>query len=199
MCRDAGRLLDLYCQTGTYGGVDGDGGVKDPYTIRIGPAVYLFASYAEGRTFTAQQQARAHASQDIYNTGITIHPTGLATSVDGRTFHWHGEIFGVGSTWDRYQARLNCIAPLGAGFLGFYDGSASADENYEERAGIAISFDLENWRRLTPDEPWVTSRHGTGSVRYVDAVSVDDEWWLYYETTRSDGAHELRLVKLPRA
>ena len=177
----------------------GTEGVKDPYAIRVGPAVYLFASYAEAGTFSDEERVRAHATSDIYNTGVTTHPTGLATSIDGRMFRWHGEVLGVGATWDRYQARLNSIVPLDAGFLGFYDGSAGADENYEERTGLALSFDLEHWRRLTPDQPWITSSLGSGSVRYLDAVPVDDEWWLYYEMTRADGAHELRMSKVPRS
>ncbi|TDE00212.1 hypothetical protein [Jiangella asiatica] len=177
----------------------GTEGVKDPYAWRIGPAVYLFASYAEAQTLTQEQRARAHATSDIYNTGVTTHPTGLATSTDGRAFDWHGQVLGVGTEWDRYQARLNTILPLGGAYLGFYDGSAGADENYEERTGLALSFDLEHWRRLTPHRPWVTTSQGSGSVRYLDAVTVDDEWWLYYEMTRADGAHELRMSRVPRS
>jgi hypothetical protein len=36
-------------------------------------------------------------------------------------------------------------------------------------------------------------------VRYVDAIVLDEEWWIYYEMTRPDGAHELRLMRLPPA
>jgi hypothetical protein len=35
-----------------------------------------------------------------------------------------------------------------------------------------------------------------GSLRYLDAVSVGDELWLYYEYARADGAHELRVSKV---
>lgn len=176
----------------------GTEGVKDPYAIRIGPAVHLFASYAEPADLDADGRARAHATADIYTTGLTTHPTGLATSLDGRHFQWAGRVLDVGDGWDRYQARLNSIAPLGNAFLGFYDGSAHADENYEERTGLALSFDLRTWQRLTPEEPWVVSPWATGSVRYLDAVPVGDEWWLYYEITRADGAHELRLSRVAR-
>lgn len=176
----------------------GTEGVKDPYVMRIGPAVYLFASYAATETLSRDQWEAAHASADIYNTGLTTHPTGLATSLDGVEFQWHGEVLGVGSGWDRYQTRLNSVARIGESWVGFYDGSRDASENYEERCGLAVSFDLRQWTRLTPDGPWVTGRHGSGSVRYLDAVPVgDDELWVYYEYARSDGTHELRMNRLP--
>lgn len=175
----------------------GTEGVKDPYALRVGPAVYLFASYAAAETLDAARRAEAHGSADIYNTGLTTHPTGLATSLDGRAFTWHGQVLGVGETWDRYQVRLNSFARIGHTWLGFYDGSASERENYEERCGLATSHDLRHWIRLTPEAPWVCSPHASGSLRYLDAVPVGDELWLYYEYARPDGAHELRLSKLP--
>jgi hypothetical protein len=169
-------------------------GVKDPYVVQIGPVTYLFASYAAAHPGL---KSDAHASADIYNVGATTHPTGLATSLDGREFRWHGPVLAVGESWDRYQARLNSIVPVLGGFVGFYDGSASHHENYEERCGIAVSSDLFRWRRLSVDKPWVVSTRGTGSVRYVDALLIDREWWIYYEMSRADGAHELRLARTP--
>ncbi|MEO3856451.1 hypothetical protein [Acrocarpospora sp. B8E8] len=173
----------------------GTEGVKDPYVLRRGPVTYLIASYAASLPATGDAAA-AHATADIYNVGATTHPTGLATSVDGRDFAWHGEVLGVGEGWDRYQARINSVVALdGGGYLGFYDGSAGHQENYEERTGLAVSADLFTWRRLTPQGPWTVVPHATGSVRYVDAHVIDGEWWIYFETTRPDGAHELRLAR----
>ena len=175
----------------------GTEGIKDPYVLRMGPAVYLFASFASAETLDQKQRAQAHATADIYNTGATTHPTGLATGLDGRNFEWQGTVLEVGSGWDCYQARLNSMAPLpGGAWIGFYDGSAGAEENYEERCGLAISHDLRHWHRLTPGGPWVVSPHSTGSLRYQDVVPVGDELWLYYEYARADGAHELRMSKL---
>lgn len=176
----------------------GTEGVKDPYVVRFGPAVYLFASFASAETLNAGQRAQAHASADIYNTGATTHPTGLAIGLDGRSFEWQGTVLGVGTGWDRYQARLNSMAAMPGGvWIGFYDGSAGADENYEERCGLAISHDLRQWSRLSAGGPWMVSPHGTRSLRYMDAVPVGDELWLYYECARADGAHDLRLRKSP--
>lgn len=175
----------------------GTEGVKDPYTLRVGPAVYLFASYATGG-LNDNDRARAHANADIYNSGLTTHPTGLATSIDGRTFDWQGPIFDVGRGWDRYQARLNTVLPLGGAYFSMYDGSGDVTENYEERTGLAISHDLRTWHSLTPQAPWLTSPHATGSLRYVDAVVADGETWLFFEFARADGSHDLRRARLPR-
>ncbi|WP_171074138.1 hypothetical protein [Nonomuraea basaltis] len=43
----------------------------------------------------------------------------------------------------------------------------------------------------------MTSPHGSGSVRYLDALILDGHWWFYYEMTRADGAHELRVLRVP--
>lgn len=200
------------CEAGTPDGFDvrtaqpvltaastGTEGVKDPYALRVASAVYLFASFAADAGLDDDARERAHATADIYNTGTTVCPTGLAISSDGRKFDWEGTLLDVGRGWDRYEARLNSVAQLASGaFVGFYDGSSSVAENYEERCGLAVSWDLTTWRRLTVHEPWVVGPYRSGSVRYVDAVTVGDQWWLYYETTRADGAHELRLAQLPR-
>jgi hypothetical protein len=175
----------------------GTEGVKDPYLVRVGPALYLFASFASAETLAPGQRAHAHASADIYNTGTTTHPTGLAVAPQGGGFEWQGTVLGVGAGWDRYQARLNSMVPLPGGmWLGFYDGSAGADENYEERCGLVLAHDLRHWTRLSAAAPWMVSPQGTGSLRYLDAVPVGDELWLYYECARADGAHELRLSRV---
>lgn len=175
----------------------GTEGVKDPCVLRIGPATYVFASFAAARSFTAEQRQRAHRTADIYNTGVTTHPTGLATSLDGVSFDWHGTVLDTGQRWDAYQSRLTCVIPVGAGYLGLYDGSASARENYEERCGVAVSGDLWHWQRLTTGRPWLTGPYGSGATRYLDAVLLDSQWWIYYEMTRADGAHDLRLLRVP--
>ena len=177
----------------------GTEGVKDPYALRIGPVTYLFASFAAARPFTAEERQRAHSTGDIYNAGMTTHPTGLATSLDGAGFHWHGTALDVGDSWDAYQARLTCVVPTGAGYVGFYDGSAGARENYEERCGVATSGDMWHWQRLTTQRPWIVGPYGSGATRYLDALVVDGQWWIYYEMARADGAHDLRLQQIPLA
>jgi hypothetical protein len=60
-----------------------------------------------------------------------------------------------------------------------------------------VSGDLWTWRRVSTEGPWVVSPYASGSVRYVDAMILNGEWWIYYEMTRPDGAHEMRLARLP--
>jgi hypothetical protein len=186
---ESARQVLTATQTGTEG-------VKDPYVLHIGPVTYMFASFAASKKFTADERQRAHRTGDIYNVGVTTLPTGLATSLDGIAFRWHGPVLDVGKAWDRYQARLGCVVPVGPGYVGFYDGSADVTQNYEEHCGLAVSADLWHWRRITVDQPWIVSPHRTGSTRYVDALIVNDQWWVYYETARSDGAHDLRLHRV---
>lgn len=194
---DAPDAFDVREATGVLTAAStGTEGVKDPYVLRIGPAVYLFTSIAASTGLEARALREAHATADIYNTGVTTHPTGLAIGLDGRRFDWQGIVLDVGAGWDRYQARLNSVARIGPAWVGFYDGSSGAHENYEEHCGLAVSHDLRSFTRLTTVGPWVTSAHASGSLRYVDAVPVDEELWLYYEYARADGAHELRLSRI---
>ena len=64
----------------------GTAAVKDPHVLRVGPGYFMFAS--------------------TFLTDAGPAPTALAVSLDGLRFEWLGEVLGVGSGWDRYQARL---------------------------------------------------------------------------------------------
>jgi len=149
--------------------------VKDPYVFSLGGPggdVLMFVS-----TFLTPQGPA---------------PTSLATSADGAQFSWRDQALAVGEGWDGYQARISSVMPFGKGFVAYYDGAASAAEDTEERCGLAVSIDLRAWRRGTPRQPALVSPHATGSLRYVEAVRLQDGWWAYYEYTRRDGSHELR-------
>jgi hypothetical protein len=177
----------------------GTEGVKDPFLLRVGPAWFMYVSYAVPVSLTAGQRAAAHATADIYNTGATIFPTGLATSLDGLRYAWQGQTLAVGGRgrWDGYQARLGCVLPSGRAWLGLYDGSAGSSGNYEERCGLALSLDLTRWLRLTPERPVLASPNSTGSLRYVDAADLGRGTYFYYEYARDDGAHDLRVAPAP--
>ncbi len=174
-------------------------GVKDPWVMRVNGLYTMLVSYATTEPLSEADRERLHATGDIYNTGLTRSCTGLATSGDGKTYAWQGDILlPRPGAWDAYAARLGCLLPTGYGWLGYYDGSASVEENYEERTGLVQTFDFKTFYRLTAEGPCLVSPHGSGSLRYLDAVLFDDEVWFYYEYCRADGSHELRLSRVKR-
>jgi hypothetical protein len=170
-------------------------GVKDPWIVEHQGVLHMFLSVAVP---TPRTSAQSHATLDIFNTGECTSATALATSADLDTWGWQGVVFAPAPAgWDRYCRRLNSVLFLDGRFLGFYDGSAGHEQNYEEKTGLASSHDLRHWQCLTPDAARLTSPHASGSLRYVDAQAHGREACLFYEFARPDGSHDLRLVRLP--
>ena len=73
-----------------------------------------------------------------------------------------------------------------------WDGGRTFYDNYEELCGLAISADGRDFTRIGDSQPWVVSPHGC--VRYVYAQRVDDRVFIYYEYTREDLSHDLRVA-----
>jgi hypothetical protein len=73
-----------------------------------------------------------------------------------------------------------------------FDGGHTSYDDYEEWAGLAAGPDVRRLERLETGGPWVRSPHGC--VRYVYALPVDDRMYLYYEYTRADRSHDLRVA-----
>lgn len=173
-------------------------GVKDPVIYRLAGLWLMFISFSPTPLqVTPDLQRQMHATGDVFATGLSRSATALAVSDDAGRWHWQGEIFSNRpSAWDAYAGRISSIVYKAPVFIAFYDGSRSANENYEEKTGIAISFDLRHWERVSLTKPALVSPYGTGSLRYMDAVPVGDELWCYYEFCRPDGSHELRMNKV---
>ncbi len=176
-------------------------GVKDPYIVLVGGLYWALLSYAP--IPADADEAALHGTGDAYATGKTSSHTGLAISSDGVSFDWQGDVFSPApGHWDAYAARIGAVLPAGAGFLAFYDGGAGIEENYEERCGLAVTFDLRHFHRVSVNEPFLTSPHGSGSLRYLDALVVPgvsaggEEVRCYYEYARADGSHELRMSSM---
>lgn len=169
-------------------------GVKDPYVISIGGTEYMYVSYAsatpEGRLASDNEM---HGTGDAYNTGLVRSYTGLATSEDELRFAWQGNVLDVGETWDAYESRITCLLRYPPVWLALYDGIPDVSRNYEEQAGLAVTSDLRNFKKLTPDGPALVSPHGSGSLRYVDAIQTAGKILCYYELARPDGAHDLMV------
>lgn len=173
-------------------------GVKDPWILEVDGVYHLFLSIA---TPTPRTADGSHATLDIFNTGECKSATGLAISRDLDRWEWQGVVLAPGETgWDSYCRRLNSVVPLPAGgagsprYLAFFDGSASHLENYEEKCAVAVSDDLRQWKSLSPSGPVLRSPHGSTSLRYVDAKCAGGAWYLFYEFTRADGSHDLRMI-----
>jgi hypothetical protein len=169
-------------------------GIKDPWIFEHQGKFHMIMSVAVPTPQTGKQ---SHSTLDIFNTGECVSATALAISNDLDRWEWQGVVFAPEpSGWDRYCRRINSVVPHRGKFYGFYDGSASHAENYEERTGLAISSDLRAWKSLTPGNPIITSPHASGSLRYMDAQPMGEEICLFYEFARPDGAHDLRLAKV---
>jgi hypothetical protein len=167
-------------------------GIKDPWIFPHNGIYYMFLSVAVP---TAKTGAQSHSTLDIYNTGECISATGLATSRDLDHWEWKGIIFRPDATgWDCYCRRINSVVPVKNGFAGYYDGSASHEENYEEKTALAFSPDLKSWKTLNPEGPAHVSPHASHSLRYIDAQLQGEKIFLFYEFARPDGAHDLRLL-----
>jgi len=154
-------------------------------------------------------------ADDGWHLWASVHPlddpaatdrmtTEHATSSDGRDWTWQGTaLTGTPGTWDARGVRFATVVlgrggPDDAETWALYDGRATAEENWEERTGLARATGVGGRFDADPGGPLLASRHAPGGLRYADAVGLPDgtvRW--FYEATRADGAHELRTVLLP--
>lgn len=88
-------------------------------------------------------------------------------------------------TWYSRGTRLTAVV----GEYAYFDGRASAAENFEERTGIA------QWdgSRYIPEAGPASSPFGGGALRYVSVIVLPGgQQRLYYESATEYGSHELR-------
>ena len=169
-------------------------GVKDPVVFVVGRRYYMLVSYAPTpHTVTEAEKEKMHATGDVFDTGVTKSCTGLAISTDAAQFEWHGDIFYPPQEgWDSFITRIACVVYTPPVFTAFYDGNNDPNVNYEEQTGLAVSFDLKAFARVTTGGAILTGPEGKGCLRYIDAVVVDGRVHYFYEYRRADGSHELR-------
>ena len=119
--------------------------------------------------------------------------TVLAVSEDGLIFPTIEYVFEApgDNSWHGRRARLSSLIPWEDGYLATWDGGRTYYDNYEEWYGLALSPDGTKFERIDTGGPWVRSPYG--SVRYVYALRVEDRVFFYYEYTREDGSHDLRV------
>ena len=139
---------------------------------------------------------RPSLKDDVITAG-SFEATFLAASDDGLYFPELRYVFEAPNTdaWDGRRARINALVELGGGYLTLYDGGRTNYDTYEEWCGVAWSEDGLRFEREPLEQPWVRSPHGC--VRYVYGPPGEDEVYFYYEYTREDLSHDLRVSKVP--
>jgi hypothetical protein len=117
-----------------------------------------------------------------------------ATSADGLGWELHRAALAPRpGEWDARGTRIASVLNLDGGWLAFYDGRASAAQNWHERTGVA--------QGMAPGALTATggpTPEGV-TVRYLSVVALSDGYRLYWEASRADGAHELRSAYVPRS
>ena len=155
----------------------GDAGtaVKDPVIVRDGDLWHLWAS--------------VHPLADPGQTDRMA--TDYACSADGLAWTWQGTALSPRpGEWDSRGARVTAVRLAPGSVVAYYDGRASAAENFEERTGIAAGAGPA---ALTAHGPIAQSPYDGGGLRYLCILGLGDfRERYYYELTRADGAHELR-------
>jgi len=155
---------------------DAKTGVKDP-VIRLNGTWQLWAC--------------CHPLADPADADQMV--TDYATSSDGLEWTWHGTaLSGRPGYWDSRGTRVSAVWREGDQVIAYYDGRATAAENYEERTGIAVGSEPESLAALGA-HPAAESPHAGRGLRYLDILELPDGMRrIYYEMARPDGAHELR-------
>lgn len=159
--------------------------IKDPWVILNNDRYWLYSA-VPGRTAPKVNGNTVFAKP--------LDASVLAMSDDGLYFPTIEYVFeGTGQdNWHGRRARLGSMFKWEDGWIATWDGGRTFYDNYEEWCGLASSPDGRRFTRISAEEPWVTSPFG--SVRYVFGLRVENRIYFYYEYTREDLSHDLRVA-----
>jgi hypothetical protein len=151
--------------------------VKDPVIKRIGGQWHMWAC--------------VHPLTDPEHTDRMW--SDYATSTDGLAWSWHGPaLLPRPGQWDERGVRVTDVRFDSGGVVAYYDGRATAAENFEERTGVAVGS-APGTLSAVGTRPAAQSADAGHGLRYLTVLPLPGgQTRLYYELTRADGAHELR-------
>ncbi len=123
----------------------------------------------------------------------------VATSADGVTWTWHGPpLTPRPGQWDARGVRITAVRFTDDGVIAFYDGRATAEQNCEERTGLAAGAEPGAFAAIGRGCVAAADHAGYG-LRYLTIVDLGDgRERLYYELTNARGSHDL-VTELRRA
>jgi len=161
--------------------------VKDPVALVVGGEYLVYTSAA-----WRDQHLGPDATGLIRSRGRGL--IALHRSLDGIDFPTAHIVAEPGTHgWGGINVRPSAVVWVPPVWTMLFDEGTTRADSYDEQCMLAVSADLQTWRRLTPSHrPWVRSSHASGSVRYVDVVLARDTAHYFYEYARADLAHELR-------
>jgi len=124
--------------------------------------------------------------------------TRYATSRDGLT--WSSPTItlqGTPGRWDARGTRITAVLRDTTQVVAYYDGRENRESNTEEVTGIAQGL-VSGLLHAQGVAPIACSPFGGGAFRYVTIIDLPDKGSrMYYETSCSDGSHELRTEFFP--
>ena len=162
--------------------------LKDPVVYRRHDGGYRMYVAGPARTGPTLDGDRIIAS--------SVEATLLADSDDGHYFPEIEYVLEPPNTdaWNGRRARINSVFPWDGEYLATYDGGRTDYDNYEEWASLATSPDGVSFTAIEADGPWLRSPYG--AVRYVFAQPAGEKLFVYFEYTREDLSHDLRVAVL---
>lgn len=155
---------------------DSANAVKDPVVLRHGGGWHLWAS--------------VHPLTDPGQTDRMA--TEYASSADGLDWTWHGTALAPRpGEWDARGARVTWVRAGADGFTAYYDGRATAEQNCEERTGVAVGSAPWSLTAVGRAPVAESSQPGAG-LRYLTVAPLaDGTERIYYELTNANGSHDL--------
>ena len=177
---------------------------SDPSAFDPSSAVTVLA----GDETTAVKDPVVQVHDGRWHIWLCCHPLDLPDDTDrmvtrygtsGDGWGWEiGDVAlaGTPGSWDQRGTRVADVARVEGGWLAYYDGRATKEENAEERTGFAAGDKPGDLAAVNGTVGAFAD--GRGSLRYVSTVALPDGGSrLYYETSRRDGAHDLRTEYVP--